>query len=81
MALPSHGGNVRLKNEGSVKIDMSFRVLCVKSLIGFFVDVRNLFLPAAKPTGLVEADSSSSSFFLATNEQRPKQPKQTWFHM
>ena len=44
MALPSHGGNVRLKNEGSVKIDMSFRVLCVKSLIGFFVDVRNLFL-------------------------------------
>ena len=38
------------------------------------VSRKPLFLPAAKPTGLVEADSSS--FFLATNEQRPNQPKQ-----
>ena len=39
------------------------------------------FLPAAKSTGLVEANCSFLIFFLATNELRPKQPKETWQHM
>ena len=39
------------------------------------------FLPAAKPTGLVEASCHLLLLLLWFVQKRPKQPKQTWLHM
>ena len=50
-------------------------------ILAIFSTPQFLVAAAVAPATLVEADSSFLIFFFSMNEQRPKQPKQTWYHM